>query len=72
MVRDRRRQDGEDRAKGGRTEETGRNEAGWRETMWHETGFIVRPSGAKRTTISSVQSSYVAMAPKMADKADPS
>ena len=32
----------------------------------------VRPSGAKRTMISSVQSSYIAMGPKMADKADPS
>ena len=34
--------------------------------------YIVRPSGAKRTMISSVQSSYIAISPKMADKADPS
>ena len=35
--------------------------------------YTVRPSGAKRTTISSVQRrSYIEMGPKMADKADPS
>ena len=33
---------------------------------------IVRPSGVKSTTISFVQSSYIAMGPKLADKADPS
>ena len=30
-----------------------------------------RPLGVKKTTISSVQSSYIVMGPKMADKADP-
>ena len=34
--------------------------------------IIVYPSGVKKTTISSVQSSYIAMGPKMADNADPS
>ena len=33
---------------------------------------VVRPSSAKRTTISPAQSSYIATGPKMADKADPS
>ena len=33
---------------------------------------IVRPLGVERTTKSSVQSCYIAMGPKMADKADPS
>ena len=35
------------------------------------SNYIVRPSGAKKITMPSVQSNYIAMGPMMADKADP-
>ena len=36
------------------------------------SNYIVRPSGAKKITMPSVQRNYIAMGPMMVDKADPS